>query len=93
MQSGSLKLFYISIHAPREGGDVIMWPLCLPVSAFQSTPPARGATVSRACLINYVKISIHAPREGGDLLVSAAYPVPWSISIHAPREGGDDFLL
>ena len=33
---------------------------------FQSTPPARGATVFPVCLINCAKISIHAPREGGD---------------------------
>ena len=34
----------ISIHAPREGGDVRLWLLCLLLWAFQSTPPARGAT-------------------------------------------------
>ena len=36
----------ISIHAPREGGDVhgLVHKLCL--FAFQSTPPARGATVN-----------------------------------------------
>ena len=57
----------ISIHAPREGGDLMflrrgprnffdfnprpprggrrnLWPLCLALWVFQSTPPARGAT-------------------------------------------------
>ena len=34
---------------------------------FQSTPPARGATVTDAVNnINLDGISIHAPREGGD---------------------------
>ena len=38
-------VFEISIHAPREGGDVhgknLVWLECI----FQSTPPARGATI------------------------------------------------
>ena len=33
---------------------------------FQSTPPARGATVPVETLTAGQKISIHAPREGGD---------------------------
>ena len=34
---------------------------------FQSTPPARGATVYfMAALLTSLGISIHAPREGGD---------------------------
>ena len=34
----------ISIHAPREGGDFLGYQRGELVSAFQSTPPARGAT-------------------------------------------------
>ena len=35
----------ISIHAPREGGDIsVAAQLWAVVVAFQSTPPARGAT-------------------------------------------------
>ena len=55
---------------------------------FQSTPPARGATVP---LLMYAKtrpISIHAPREGGDETEAPTRQVT-QISIHAPREGGD----
>ena len=55
---------------------------------FQSTPPARGATV---CVIRappQTQISIHAPREGGDFYM-AALLTSLGISIHAPREGGD----
>ena len=33
---------------------------------FQSTPPARGATLHCRCAGGYHRISIHAPREGGD---------------------------
>ena len=57
----------ISIHAPREGGDMAVsstssrrWWI------FQSTPPARGATVGTTTFKLDMFISIHAPREGGD---------------------------
>ena len=35
----------ISIHAPREGGDRMMQGIMDGLNLFQSTPPARGATV------------------------------------------------
>ena len=35
----------ISIHAPREGGDTILTTKCQQKFKFQSTPPARGATL------------------------------------------------
>ena len=58
----------ISIHAPREGGDDHEVFYQYQKSAFQSTPPARGATyVSLARELMRIKISIHAPREGGDV--------------------------
>mgnify|MGYP006954665314 CR=1 FL=1 len=62
-----LKSFDISIHAPREGGDKLADPRMDVSMVFQSTPPARGATVyhdRRGKARDY--ISIHAPREGGD---------------------------
>ena len=57
------------------------------LSLFQSTPPARGATVSPACLINYVKISIHAPREGGDLITPKKARVNKYFNPRPPRGG------
>ena len=39
----------ISIHAPREGGDLFRFSHKTIHCQFQSTPPARGATLSRAC--------------------------------------------
>ena len=36
----------ISIHAPREGGDNHSYYIAGVNSPFQSTPPARGATVN-----------------------------------------------
>ena len=37
----------ISIHAPREGGDVVTPAALYLLLIFQSTPPARGATLLR----------------------------------------------
>ena len=82
--------FRISIHAPREGGDlIVLVALCLGI-VFQSTPPARGATLCGVWGWPYADISIHAPREGGDFLVPR-HLGGLLISIHAPREGGDKF--
>ena len=40
----AMTKLYISIHAPREGGDALCMAQTLPKMIFQSTPPARGAT-------------------------------------------------
>ena len=56
----------ISIHAPREGGDILIARTIIQAIAFQSTPPARGATYDFAPGLPLFLISIHAPREGGD---------------------------
>ena len=72
----------ISIHAPREGGDVSDSGTAFSKGGFQSTPPARGATLKTALLPDCVQISIHAPREGGD------HGIPrtsWSPSYFNPR--------
>ena len=65
----------ISIHASREGSDEISLGLFLCVFLFQSTLPAREATVSESARTRYLHISIHASREGSDssshLLLSA----------------------
>ena len=58
----------ISIHAPREGGDAILGTLDFIKDIFQSTPPARGATVADQMQDQSSSISIHAPREGGDYI-------------------------
>ena len=61
-----------------------------PICSFQSTPPARGATLSAFDFDWGLRdISIHAPREGGDLDEVVLMPRSFVISIHAPREGGD----
>ena len=55
---------------------------------FQSTHPARGATVSIGFKFPMFRISIHAPREGCDES-EGPHGAPPFISIHAPREGCD----
>ena len=59
------------------------------MAGFQSTPPARGATLADPSLFAAADISIHAPREGGDRDIDNRR-LNVVISIHAPREGGDN---
>ena len=59
-----------------------------PGAVFQSTRPARGATVEGVSERTYTDISIHAPREGRDRAVLRTLDISF-ISIHAPREGRD----
>ena len=56
---------------------------------FQSTLPARGATVGGRHLNALADISIHAPRKGSDSdgVAIGCHP---AISIHAPRKGSDN---
>ena len=82
----------ISIHAPREGGDLGLATLRPGQPAFQSTPPARGATYYSGKQAQVQVISIHAPREGGDRTPTTRRRI-WIISIHAPREGGDTIVI
>ena len=57
---------------------------------FQSTLPARGATIRLFVDIRYSSISIHAPRTGSDIL-PMPQGMPRHISIHAPRTGSDRY--
>ncbi|PRX70918.1 hypothetical protein B0G52_1101 [Cohnella sp. SGD-V74] len=62
-----LELRSISIHASREGCDLIS-SLPSPLGdRFQSTHPARDATVDQCINTARVMISIHASREGCDV--------------------------
>ena len=79
----------ISIHAPREGGDAADSSACRRKMAFQSTPPARGATAAPPEPGRYTIYFNPRPPRGGRLAPRAAAHWAGSISIHAPREGGD----
>ena len=79
----------ISIHAPREGGDALIRFRTLARRTFQSTPPARGATVDGYNLKpGDVYFNPRPPRGGRRYFVKIINTRP-QISIHAPREGGD----
>ena len=107
-------IFEISIHAPREGGDVSghhggVRPYhfnprpprggrrhCLSKEmaspAFQSTPPARGATIARGqrggCTADKAVFQSTPPARGATVFDGPLVGFG-DISIHAPREGGD----
>ena len=83
------QMFFISIHAPREGGDVRPYSAMFKGLDFNPRPPRGGRLRHFYHIIIYVMISIHAPREGGDP-GRCAESAGLDISIHAPREGGDD---
>ena len=56
----------ISIHAPRTGSDTKPWLKGMFAIPFQSTLPARGATIRGGTGYAIWLISIHAPRTGSD---------------------------
>ena len=79
----------ISIHAPREGGDaigMIVWDASV---IFQSTPPARGATIAFVRDVLTPRDFNPRPPRGGRLPPGSSSNFLSIISIHAPREGGD----
>ena len=67
----AMTKLYISIHAPREGGDdvqAIIFDEFIPISIHA---PREGGDCYNMCHGRYPMISIHAPREGGDRKVSS----------------------
>ena len=56
----------ISIHAPREGGDISIIDCRLRPGNFNPRPPRGGRPHITQNGSNNRLISIHAPREGGD---------------------------
>ncbi len=81
----------ISIHAPREGCDATQYGDMNGEKRFQSTHPARGAT-----LIHLFGRQAHLfqsthPARGATFAVEALQIMP-EISIHAPREGCDHLV-
>ena len=68
----------ISIHAAREGGDVLPISAINIASSFQSTPPVKAATCKLAVNVAGRRISIHAAREGGD----AVFDIRRSVNLH-----------
>ncbi len=79
--------FYFNPRPPRGGRR--RPSSCTTIrTAFQSTPPSRGATNWPQMLHDGFLISIHAPLAGGDGHGTVRPPCQ-EISIHAPLAGGD----
>ena len=87
LQGAAETVWSISIHAPREGGDLLSALIYPRVNHFNPRPPRGGrhGAGGGRCWGTYFN---PRPREGGDSLRAALGGVP-EISIHAPREGGD----
>ena len=79
----------ISIHAPREGGDENWWQRDGQICGFQSTPPARGATLLQSVKLAGTQHFNPRPPRGGRRDGGSRQLHQARISIHAPREGGD----
>ena len=78
----------ISIHAPREGSDVVRPVPVEQTSAFQSTLPARGATHFGKPSGQRPGFQSTLPARGATASVIPNVQTA-VISIHAPREGSD----
>ena len=83
----------ISIHAPREGGDIKRYTMSKRGLEFQSTPPARGATLNAATDTAEHSVFQSTPPARGATMRENDAIGNRKISIHAPREGGDALIF
>ena len=68
MRKSKIRLNHpISIHAPREGGDAGSCPDVFDCQVFQSTPPARGATIRLCAGVLGVQFQSTPPARGATL--------------------------
>ena len=86
------RFLSVSIHAPREGCDLIKPPYSVCVNSFNSRTPGGVRRILLLLIFLTLIVSIHAPREGCDYVPRACVPAPQAVSIHAPREGCDLIL-
>ena len=80
--------FEISIHAPREGGDIVFPPLSQ-TGGISIHAPREGGDRSKRRTKSAKRDFNPRPPRGGRLPVAASTAGTIGISIHAPREGGD----
>ena len=78
----------ISIHAAREGGDLVKSSPAVPTTIFQSTPPVKAATQQVDTAERFKQFQSTPPVKAATR-VREYYAFPDEISIHAAREGGD----
>ena len=78
----------ISIHAPRTGSDALQSTVRFGCDLFQSTLPARGATLYNWGMAGYDIFQSTLPARGATRFFGI-YKAANKISIHAPRTGSD----
>ena len=84
---------FISIHAPREGGDNEDFHDLPAFPLFQSTPPARGATSSNAFLILFYSDFNPRPPRGGRLRAGVSHAAGRDFNPRPPRGGRQPFRV
>ena len=79
----------ISIHAPREGGDMgLLAHYVLPLYGISIHAPREGGDlILRYRIALKIDISIHAPREGGDLAWTHGEPQSLVFQSTPPARG------
>ena len=82
-----MREYGISIHAPRTGSDALRQGAHIEVEVFQSTLPARGATLLLFVHHLYRVISIHAPRTGSDTAQHPDTPAEGTFQSTLPARG------
>ena len=81
---------FISIHAPREGGDEKLHTITIGRKHFNPRPPRGGRLNGYDHIILTEDISIHAPREGGDVARCADCRKKKDFNPRPPRGGRPD---
>ena len=73
---------------PPRGGRPFLPSFPWPPHRFQSTPPARGATIQSDVTMDIIRFQSTPPARGATCWRPRSQILIY-ISIHAPREGGD----
>ena len=81
----------ISIHAPREGGDIFIHRIFTQQLNFNPRPREGGDHLQNAHIIDQKDFNPRPPRGGRHIGVARSF-LTGQISIHAPREGGDSMI-
>ena len=88
----ALHAALISIHAPREGGDVCSLIVPGDVTGISIHAPREGGDGKQKGKVVDVKISIHAPREGGDSCTAWHDLPPFEFQSTPPARGATTIL-
>ena len=85
-------VFEISIHAPREGGDLAVCRIPGQHQYISIHAPREGGDADGDRQHHRKFISIHAPREGGDPKGRTVKSAPWAFQSTPPARGATAIL-